>query len=131
MISGGRTGKIEGVLRILPRRDRLLPHVRPVVLRGINLQRNICRRAVFRRDGVHHVFCGEPFRGGLVVSHRNLVELAVIEGEKNLFYGIRLERSPGKVWRPPTYFLNQRWTAMRSEERRVGKECRSRWSPYH
>ena len=21
--------------------------------------------------------------------------------------------------------------AMRSEERRVGKECRSRWSPYH
>ena len=25
-------------------------------------------------------------------------------------------------------FLN---SAMRSEERRVGKECRSRWSPYH
>ena len=22
-------------------------------------------------------------------------------------------------------------TEMRSEERRVGKECRSRWSPYH
>ena len=22
-------------------------------------------------------------------------------------------------------------TIMRSEERRVGKECRSRWSPYH
>ena len=22
-------------------------------------------------------------------------------------------------------------TARRSEERRVGKECRSRWSPYH
>ena len=22
-------------------------------------------------------------------------------------------------------------TDMRSEERRVGKECRSRWSPYH
>src|SRR3712207_7970630 len=24
-----------------------------------------------------------------------------------------------------------RTTASRSEERRVGKECRSRWSPYH
>ena len=24
-----------------------------------------------------------------------------------------------------------RLTAWRSEERRVGKECRSRWSPYH
>src|SRR6266496_4526026 len=23
------------------------------------------------------------------------------------------------------------WPASRSEERRVGKECRSRWSPYH
>ena len=23
------------------------------------------------------------------------------------------------------------WLAERSEERRVGKECRSRWSPYH
>ena len=26
-------------------------------------------------------------------------------------------------------FLN--WAQGRSEERRVGKECRSRWSPYH
>ena len=29
----------------------------------------------------------------------------------------------------------KRWNALvpanRSEERRVGKECRSRWSPYH
>src|SRR2546430_8215350 len=24
-----------------------------------------------------------------------------------------------------------RWSGPRSEERRVGKECRSRWSPYH
>ena len=23
------------------------------------------------------------------------------------------------------------WASARSEERRVGKECRSRWSPYH
>src|SRR3712207_7493796 len=23
------------------------------------------------------------------------------------------------------------WAVARSEERRVGKECRSRWSPYH
>ena len=24
-----------------------------------------------------------------------------------------------------------KWESIRSEERRVGKECRSRWSPYH
>src|SRR3712207_7032017 len=28
----------------------------------------------------------------------------------------------------PSLSLTHRW---RSEERRVGKECRSRWSPYH
>ena len=38
--------------------------------------------------------------------------------------------------RPPTYRLpNNPWPewplTARSEERRVGKECRSRWSPYH
>src|SRR3712207_9131185 len=27
--------------------------------------------------------------------------------------------------------LNVHGTGLRSEERRVGKECRSRWSPYH
>ena len=27
--------------------------------------------------------------------------------------------------------LKQRYQEERSEERRVGKECRSRWSPYH
>src|SRR2546425_11128801 len=28
-------------------------------------------------------------------------------------------------------FLNESQAQARSEERRVGKECRSRWSPYH
>ena len=27
--------------------------------------------------------------------------------------------------------LRTKWEKNRSEERRVGKECRSRWSPYH
>src|SRR5256885_8607657 len=27
--------------------------------------------------------------------------------------------------------LDAMWSYVRSEERRVGKECRSRWSPYH
>src|SRR5260370_1497132 len=29
------------------------------------------------------------------------------------------------------YVVDQRGQVLRSEERRVGKECRSRWSPYH
>ena len=51
---------------------------------------------------------------------------------------IRRDSAPlatqGKV---EDYFINERTAefygpkAERSEERRVGKECRSRWSPYH
>ena len=32
---------------------------------------------------------------------------------------------------PKTTYAGTRKTLFRSEERRVGKECRSRWSPYH
>ena len=31
----------------------------------------------------------------------------------------------------PNYMYNVAVRKNRSEERRVGKECRSRWSPYH
>src|SRR5260370_22233597 len=41
----------------------------------------------------------------------------------SLFAGT--EESPGET------ILYQGRTYKRSEERRVGKECRSRWSPYH
>ena len=30
-----------------------------------------------------------------------------------------------------SFEMERRVSALRSEERRVGKECRSRWSPYH
>ena len=30
-----------------------------------------------------------------------------------------------------THLLHRTPLLLRSEERRVGKECRSRWSPYH
>ena len=32
---------------------------------------------------------------------------------------------------PFNLFTLQNAQVLRSEERRVGKECRSRWSPYH
>src|SRR2546421_1934396 len=33
--------------------------------------------------------------------------------------------------RPGIVYCNHAFHGLRSEERRVGKECRSRWSPYH
>src|SRR5256886_10559319 len=60
---------------------------------------------------------------------------------------VRRRRAPGRVSRPlaggrlmrfhfdPTpeqrAALEVQLVRLRSEERRVGKECRSRWSPYH
>src|SRR3712207_5178993 len=41
----------------------------------------------------------------------------------------RSATSPG--FRLARYSSNSRLFFSRSEERRVGKECRSRWSPYH
>src|SRR5260370_8260750 len=35
------------------------------------------------------------------------------------------------VLHPSLLIADEPTTALRSEERRVGKECRSRWSPYH
>ena len=37
----------------------------------------------------------------------------------------------GSADNPGETFLSLCKKEMRSEERRVGKECRSRWSPYH
>ena len=37
----------------------------------------------------------------------------------------------GRVDRVSSQYETEPWGFSRSEERRVGKECRSRWSPYH
>src|SRR3712207_8461791 len=39
------------------------------------------------------------------------------------------ERDNSTVWQPD--YSADHYRRLRSEERRVGKECRSRWSPYH
>ena len=41
---------------------------------------------------------------------------------------MRQYNSPGYM---RTISMNELYENVRSEERRVGKECRSRWSPYH
>src|SRR5256885_9339361 len=53
------------------------------------------------------------------------------------YYCILDPRNEGKFdWDSPVpdaYYalIKRHLTELRSEERRVGKECRSRWSPYH
>ena len=40
-------------------------------------------------------------------------------------------REKATEWQTKIRDLEKRHQDARSEERRVGKECRSRWSPYH
>src|SRR2546422_6679199 len=70
-----------------------------------------------------------------VLSHRRFAArqgltfllLSDRDGTVRQLYGVEktLGILPGRV----TYVIDQ--AGVRSEERRVGKECRSRWSPYH
>src|SRR5258708_15651147 len=57
-----------------------------------------------------------------------LVEQANIERREHI---ITLEDPIEYVLEPKGCHITQREVHTRSEERRVGKECRSRWSPYH
>ena len=51
-------------------------------------------------------------------------DLNLYYGAFHALHGINLDIERGKI----TAFIGP---SGRSEERRVGKECRSRWSPYH
>src|SRR5256885_13740186 len=57
----------------------------------------------------------------VIAEFLGMAEIAV--HEVTTFYNMYNQRPTG------TYKLNV--CTNRSEERRVGKECRSRWSPYH
>ena len=46
-------------------------------------------------------------------------------------YRLKKYRTGNRFSGEYTYKINQDSELYRSEERRVGKECRSRWSPYH
>ena len=59
---------------------------------------------------------------GFVFQDFNLLDTLTISEN------IALALSINKV---PVNEIEPRIIEMRSEERRVGKECRSRWSPYH
>ncbi len=45
-------------------------------------------------------------------------------------FAVSIQAAP-KVPKSQTHYMKPTPWTKRSEERRVGKECRSRWSPYH
>ena len=63
-------------------------------------------------------------------SGKSLSE-AKLKETKELISNIRANGSDEDAITERLCELSVLWVTTRSEERRVGKECRSRWSPYH
>src|SRR5687767_15402546 len=61
---------------------------------------------------------------------RNDIEICLAPG---VVFRVRVERHVHRVTGPnaPADLVHEASAGERSEERRVGKECRSRWWPYH
>src|SRR5256884_1583648 len=64
----------------------------------------------------------------LIETHAALTRRAGREAPEEGFARIVFGESGTLAYRPP---MSRIAVEHRSEERRVGKECRSRWSPYH
>src|SRR2546427_13217982 len=101
-------------------------------------QKNHCDGNFFREDhGIVARTAGHPVR--LTTSASNglfdLIGQELIHGDRSLVE----KRSPlqgstargSNCFGPPYQIIQRLGADVRSEERRVGKECRSRWSPYH
>ena len=67
---------------------------------------------------------GEPLLATMVESAARCCGMGLIYEFWGVYEGLR-DRTPKGV------ILQKGHALWRSEERRVGKECRSRWSPYH
>src|SRR5258707_8337317 len=63
----------------------------------------------------------------ILKRHKNVV--AIFGRESRAF--IKRQPQRGAMCLHLYFGGNHVFAAVRSEERRVGKECRSRWSPYH
>ena len=86
------------------------------LLRGINVGKNNridmkSLKSIFEKNGYFNVSTYIN-TGNVIFESDKSSKLLVAEIESGI-----LERTGAKI--------------SRSEERRVGKECRSRWSPYH
>src|SRR2546426_12087307 len=97
------------------------------------MRRGVRRDVVRKRGGDAPALEVDPLRVGDTVRHTHLPEgppeppgprkrpIVIEEGMPQLVEDQPAQHVPRDVVATPP----------RSEERRVGKECRSRWSPYH
>ena len=72
----------------------------------------------------------EEIRANTLAAARDLLQKAEIRPDQIAAVGLSNQRETVAAWHRETG-APVCSAIVRSEERRVGKECRSRWSPYH
>src|ERR1044071_9247202 len=72
-----------------------------------------------------------PFGGDTIWANSALAYSTLSDAYRKMISDLRVHFSMRDVLRTAHEAVELSDTPMRSEERRVGKECRSRWSPYH
>ena len=113
-----------------------------VLLKGINDKPYIMRKLMHEllkiRVRPYYIYQCDPVKGTAhfrtpVATGINIIEK--LRGHTSGYavptYVVDAPGGGGKIPVSPNYLLSQDKGKYRSEERRVGKECRSRWSPYH
>ena len=76
---------------------------------------------------IHHYH--SPLGGITMASDGEVLTGLWFDGQKYFAVTLAKEHEEKML---PVFEETDRWLDIyRSEERRVGKECRSRWSPYH
>ena len=85
---------------------------------------------LIKQGTIHNAIEEEPFVADILVENGKIKKIApVLEGkiinDADVIDATGIDVYPGFVDAHCHMGLD------RSEERRVGKECRSRWSPYH
>ena len=110
-----------------------------VIIGGVGGQGNVIASQVLGRillQKGYVVTIGETYgasqRGGAVMSHLRIsakeqFSPLIPQGQCDLLMALE----PVEGLRILGQYGNPTVVSLRSEERRVGKECRSRWSPYH
>ena len=71
---------------------------------------------------------------------KKIVYINIIERKEGIIMAVKIRLTRIGAKKRPSYRIvatdsrrprDGQYIELRSEERRVGKECRSRWSPYH
>ena len=76
--------------------------------------------STLKKDNIGKISIVSGYKNNVIKNHNNLSNLNIIQNKEHAKTGelFSLNKSTDEI-------------KDRSEERRVGKECRSRWSPYH